>query len=105
MRTKMLGEAASSLLKPLKRAGESATEVLLGSREIRKYFLMILSYCCSILEAKDMFAVRHGVGRQHPCVRCHGTYEDRVMGTWSAGRVVAETMETKRRVKKIIRGG
>lgn len=48
-----------------------------------------------------MSAVLHGARRQHFCVRCHTRYKNMVMGKGSASHVVAETMETRTRVKEL----
>lgn len=56
------------------------------------------SYCYIISEADSRGVVRHGAGRQHPCVRCHGNFENMEMGRGSSSRVVAETKETRRTV-------
>lgn len=45
-----------------------------------------------------MFAVRHGTRRQHLYTRCHSPYKDMAVGRRSSSDVVAETMETGRRV-------
>lgn len=52
----MLSEAVYSLSKRLKVVAESAFEVPSESGETRKYFLIILPYCCSISEEKNTSA-------------------------------------------------
>lgn len=62
---------------------------------------MITSYCCSNAEARDMSAAQNGAERQHLYVRGFSTYEDIVMVTKSSSSVIAETMETRRKVKEL----
>lgn len=62
---------------------------------------MIIWYCCDIREAKDLSAVFHGPEKQHSCIRCHSTYENMVIGRGSSNRVVAETIEMRRRVRNL----
>lgn len=75
----MLGESMSLLFKPLKQVAESLFVVSLESRETEGWFPVITYYCRSTSEAKDVSAYEHGAGIQHPCVRCHSTYEDMVI--------------------------
>lgn len=71
MRIKMLGGAVSSPLEPLKQAAEIGFEASLESGETRKFFPIIMSYCCKTPERKGMCSVLHGAGRQQLCVRSH----------------------------------
>lgn len=97
MWVKMLEEAFSSFLKPLKRVDDTRFEVSLENGETQRRFPMIMSYYCEISVATDMLASLHSTGRQHPCFRCHSTYENMVKGKESLSCVVAEKIETKQR--------
>lgn len=59
VRIKTLGEAVPFLLKPLKPVAESGSDVLLESEKTRKWFAILISYCCYVLEASEMSAVPH----------------------------------------------
>lgn len=95
----------SSLLEPLKQAAESGYGASVGSKETRKCVPMIVSYCYYIQDAMDLSAARHCAERQHSWTKWHITYEDIVMGRWSSVSVVAQTVETRREVKRVARRG
>lgn len=95
MLIKMLNEAISPLLKPLKQIAEKGFEGSLEKGEFWECVPMIISYCSKVSEAKILPAPLHGAGGQHPCVRRQSTYENMIMGRKRSTRVVAETMETE----------
>lgn len=70
------------------------------SLETGKCLQMITTYCCHVLEAKEMLTGQQGAGRQHLCVQWHRLYEDMVMDKEGSNRVVAETEKNGRRVKE-----
>lgn len=88
-------------LKLHKRVAESAFEVSSESGDTREFLPMKKAYYCNTSEAKDVPAVQHGTGRQRPCVRIHRAYDETVTGRESPSRVMAETMESRRRVKEL----
>lgn len=94
----MMGNAFSSVLKPLKRVLESGFEDSFGSGESPKHFTMIVSYCCDNLEARDRTAPRNGVGRRHYCARYRSPYECTMMGRGSSSRVTVDSVETQEKV-------
>lgn len=90
----MLSEKVSSLLKPFKLVTESNFDVSLGSGETRKCFRVIMFCCCHTPKAEDRSSARRGATKEHPCIRCHGRYENRMMGRERSCLAMAETMET-----------
>lgn len=68
-------------LVPLKRIAESEFEVLLENGETQKWFPVVMLYFCNITEAGDISEGQHNGGTQCPCVRCHNTYKNKVIGT------------------------
>lgn len=52
-------------------------------------------------EVRDMSAVWHDAGRHHLCVRHHSTYKEMVMSRRNANCMVAETIQTRRKVKEL----
>lgn len=40
------------------------------------FFPVIVSYCCNILEGKDISSLKHGLLVQKPCVRCFASLHD-----------------------------
>lgn len=93
----------SSLFIPLKQAAKSGFEGSVGSGETQKCFQAVLLYCCDISEAKNLYALCHGVGRPHPRVRCHTKYKDMTTGRERWSLVEAESLETRRKMQKLLR--
>lgn len=102
-RITMLRKAVSSFLKPVKRVAESGSEVSVKSRETRECFLVIILYFCDTSDAKDMSDGRHGAESQQPCPKCHCVQDGLLMGRRSVGRVVAKTMQTLVKARKLAR--
>lgn len=94
----MLGEAVSSLLKPLDCFAESGREVSLEKRPTRRWFLKRTLYCRDVSEAKDISAAFRVARRQHLYVEYHSAHK-KDMGRESSSRVVAKTMETQKKIK------
>lgn len=59
---------------------------------------MIVPYFRISHEMKDVSAVLHGARRRQHCSRCHSTYENRLRGRKITSCVVAEKIDTKRKV-------
>lgn len=70
----VLYKAMKMLQLPLKTVRTYGLEVRVQNNRW-VFFSIITSYCCDILERKDMFGIKHE-GRTSPCVGCHSTYND-----------------------------
>lgn len=97
----VLGPARRSDLEPLAQCCAAEFQVLFSSGESRNCFTMVVSYCCDILEAKNVSAVRHGAERYHPCVHCDVKYGHIEYGRRRATCTGAVAFATRRRVEEL----
>lgn len=99
-RIKMLDRAVTSFLKPFKEAAEGVFDDDLKGGEMGDGFSTILWSCCDVPEAKYRSAVRNGAETRQPCVRRRDTYRGKVRNKKGSSRVVAETVDMRRKVVK-----
>lgn len=96
--TQNAGPTNGFFSKSVKEVAEGGFKAELRAGEICGCFPMIASYCCSISEARDMYAACRGAGKRHSCVRCHNTYENSMMAGLGKSRAAAEMVDTRRKV-------
>lgn len=100
-RITVLGKEISCFLKPLKWAAANGFDESVRSEETWKCFSTAVAHCCDNSETKDVCAAQHGTGTQYSCVRSHSTYEYMVLCGGTIRDVVADAMETRRRIEKL----
>lgn len=72
----VLQEAKRLLLSPLCESVQEGFGVQDRSSKMWRYVPELVSYCCDILEERDMLAVLYWIPKSRPCICCHSTVED-----------------------------
>ena len=66
-------------------------------------FSVLCSYCCDILEGKEIFGIRHGLLTNKPCIQCNCTFEDMHLLKEGIKRMIDDTLSLRKRANEIMR--
>ena len=66
-------------------------------------FCVLCSYCCDILEGKEIFGIRHGLLTNKPCILCNCTFEDMRLLKRGIRRKIDETLTMRRKVNEMMK--
>lgn len=98
----ILHESIGIACKPLTEISEHG--LLCHSEKLGKWqcYPLICSYCCDIIEAKDLACIRHNITPRRPCIRCISTNEDMRNNVVKPYRTFQHMSEVRRKIKESI---
>ena len=97
----VLQNAISTALKSLDDIALKGYAFRASDSSLWNWFPLLVSYCCDIPEAKNVFAIRHGTRTIMPCVRCTSSPSNFHLWTSSPCRHRSHTSKVRHTVSVI----